>query len=66
MNDYEIKTCPFCGADCHIEQYINMEGILAEDYRVECDGPDGHALDWGCESEEEAVAVWNKRINNYE
>lgn len=57
-----LLSCPFCGADCEIERWEDMQG----EYRVKCKGVCEHKLDAWMDTEEDAIAMWNTRSKSFE
>jgi len=53
-----IKPCPFCRASAETTT-MTFGDSMTEYYRVECE--EGDALDCWDDTEEEAIATWNKR-----
>ena len=57
----EIKNCPFCGSKAKIIRFNEQEGVVTIGCtNEECDITMGK----GFFSEEDAIAHWNRRINN--
>lgn len=56
----ELKPCPFCGADA------NIRFDFKHDYVVFCtnDLCMLNELEYGFDSEEEAIEAWNRRISD--
>ncbi len=54
----EIKRCPFCGGEAVVEREYY---VLSEDelFGVVCEDCGG----W-CETPQEAIEAWNKRVSN--
>lgn len=64
MKDKELKvlSCPFCGSDAKvIEPEYGSEGRTY--FIVSCD-LNSHSLDYLAENAEEAISVWNERVEN--
>lgn len=58
MSEYELKPCPFCGADGVVESSQIENSWLAYCGNPECElGPESGYLP----SEQKAVEVWNTR-----
>lgn len=57
-----LKSCPFCGAAANIT--FNFK----HDYVVFCTNEDCflNELEYGFDSEEEAIEAWNRRTNDVE
>jgi len=58
----ELLLCPFCGAECKIEQRTFGDSNIYY-YRIECNGVNNHSLDCWDDTEEEAKETWNKRAS---
>ena len=56
----KFLPCPFCGAECKIEQRIFGDSNIYY-YRIECNGVNNHSLDCWDDTEEEAKETWNKQ-----
>ena len=61
MQCYVPLPCPFCGSECDFETTTFGDSMI-DYFRVNCK-ENGHSLDWWVTSKEEAVSVWNCRIN---
>jgi hypothetical protein len=64
MKDKKLKVlpCPFCGSDAKvIEPEYGSEGRPC--FIVSCD-LNSHSLDHLAESAEEAISLWNQRVEN--
>jgi len=58
----KLKPCPFCGSSASEEWHMNS--FWNEEFPVVCCDNDQCGARTGyCDSEEEAVEVWNKRHN---
>lgn len=58
-----LKPCPFCGS----EGVINHKKVL-ETWLVECSNgscPASYMIGYDYDTEEEAIAAWNRRINEF-
>lgn len=59
MGNLNIKTCPFCGFECHIET-TTFGDSMVDYFRIKCNQHE-HALDSWMSSIEEAIKIWNER-----
>lgn len=57
----QLKPCPFCGGKAEV--LINEYSDSNKEYLVACAECDGMVERWR-KTEEEAVAQWNRRVNN--
>ena len=60
----KLKPCPFCGNRVAVEENINFGE--PNDFIVYCNPSNGGcgAKTRLCESEEEAIEAWNRRVND--
>lgn len=58
----DLKACPFCGSAA------NIRFDFKHDYVVFCTNDDCmlNELEYGFDSEEEAIETWNRRTNDAE
>lgn len=52
----ELKLCPHCNGNGRI---VNVSGLKSDRYRVVCESCGASTRE--CETEEDAIAVWNMR-----
>ena len=57
----KIKECPFCGGNADTVRYWNEKGDVVR-WAVVCHGCFGCMNN--CQTEEEAIAFWNRRKEN--
>lgn len=59
MTNYNLKPCPFCGAEAHMWKWSGGVRIDCSKWRDTF--TDTHYVGIGAKTEEEAVKVWNER-----
>ena len=57
----KLKPCPFCGSKAVLRKKANLETYIVECTNGFC--PASYMIGNDYETEEEAVEVWNKRID---
>ena len=62
---HDLRNCPFCGciAFLHGDGGNRLGDGTQIAYRVECEGT-CHAMTCYWHTEEQAIAAWNKRVDN--
>lgn len=56
----ELKPCPFCGGEAHIEKNAGMTAV--RDHVIYCEGCDSYfLLDDVNATEEDIIEAWNRR-----
>lgn len=63
MTQPELKSCPFCGnVKVHVG-HLSESDIIADDWFVECDKPEGCGMSLYAihRTRDKAIAAWNRR-----
>lgn len=60
----KLKQCPFCDGDWGLFKEKTPESFIKFKYYVEC--CDCGARTGNCETREEAIEAWNRRVNDGE
>ena len=55
----QLKPCPFCGGDAHIDETVN--GGTRKMYRIECAECYANSQ-WFFDHPDGAVEIWNRRV----
>ena len=64
LRDIEkLKPCPFCGGDAEIRMNTFGDSEVGY-YRAVCFGKEAHCLDHWSDTREEAIEIWNRRVED--